>query len=116
MNGPSGWPDVDVEVVTADASRCSVEVQTVSGRAGAAEFRCRLDFVEVWSREHCCGVLDRDVLREWLARPGRPLVADEVALSHDRMVDRLGRVAISLPDVRAWTLSPLELANLRDRV
>lgn len=97
--------------------RWVIEVVTVSGRAAAVEFRFRLDFVEVWSREHLCAAIDRDLLRAWLSeQPRKPLALDEVALSMDRMVDHQGRVAISLPDVRAWTLSPVDLVNLRDRV
>lgn len=40
----------------------------------------------------------------------------EVTLCVDRMVDHQGRVAISLPDVRVWTLSPADFASLRDRL
>ncbi len=96
--------------------RFAVEVVTTSGRATAVTFRFRMDTVEVWFREHLNGVLDRDVLREWLAQPGKPLVVDEVALSVDRMVDHNGRVALSLPDVMGWTLAPETLAELRSRV
>jgi hypothetical protein len=93
-----------------------MEVVTGSGRTIAVEFRLRLETVEVWSQEHCNAVMDRDLLRQWLSDPGKPLVVDEVALSVDRMVDHDGRVALSLPDVMAWTLSPDVLANLRGRV
>jgi hypothetical protein len=80
------------------------------------DFRVRLDTVEVWHKDHCAGVFDRDRLRAWLAAPDRPLVADEVALSLDRAVDHHGRVAINLLDVMAWTLSPAELLDLWNRV
>jgi hypothetical protein len=103
-------------VTEMDASRYSMDVQTRSGRAAAVEFRMRLDTVEVWHHEHCSGVFDREALRSWLGHPGEPLIVDEVALSVDRTVDRDGRVAISLPDVVAWTLCPSTFLTLRSKV
>jgi hypothetical protein len=41
---------------------------------------------------------------------------DKVTFSLDRMVDRDGRVALSMPDVRQWTLSPTALAELQKRL
>jgi hypothetical protein len=103
-----------------DPNRVRVEVQTTSGRAAGVEFRVRLDTVEVWHHARCCGVLVRDTLRDWLTDPmlGKPaLVAGDVVLSLDTLVDReTGRVAITLPDVREWALSPSEQALLRERV
>jgi hypothetical protein len=55
---------------------------------------------------HCSAVLGRDVLRAWLAEPEARLVVDEVTLSLDRYVDVRGRVALTLPDVRAVESSP----------
>jgi hypothetical protein len=100
-----------------DPTRVVVDVVTVMGSSAAVEFRVRLDTVEVWgSRMRCCGIFDREVLRSWLAAPGAALVCDEVVLTLDRMVDVRGRVALSLPGVREWTLSEVELVNLRDRL
>jgi len=107
---------IGTQIPRTDRTRCYVEVVTTSGRAAAVEFRIRMDTVEVWHHDHCSGVFDREELRSWLAHPFKPLVVDEVAFSLDRMVDHNGRVALSLPDVMAWTLSPLTLANLQDRV
>ena len=104
----TGFPDPDGLTVRVDETRCLVEVQTTSGRAAAVEFRVRLDMVEVWHREHCAGVFDRDALRAWLIDPAKPLSADEVELSLDRWVDQDGRVAITMADVSEWTLSPRE--------
>ena len=115
MRGASGPGRANVEL-DVDETRCRVEVQTISGRAAAVDFRVRLDTVDVWSRDHCAGVFDRETLGRWLADPGGRLVADEVELSLDVAVDRDGRVAIDLPDVTAWTLSPMELFTLRKRV
>ena len=88
----------------------------MSGRAAAVGFQVRRDTVEVWHLDRMRAVFDRDYLRGWLANPFEPLGIDDVTLTFDRSVDRDGRVAITLPDVRAWTLSPVELANLRDRL
>jgi hypothetical protein len=99
-----------------DSSRYAMEVQTLSGRATAVEFRIRLDSVEVWHHHHCSGVFDRDGLRFWLEDPGNPLIVDEVTFSLDRAVDQDGRVAISLPDVAVWTLCPSTLLRLQSVV
>jgi hypothetical protein len=103
-------------VLSAADTRLRVQVVTTSGRATAVEFRVRFDAVEVWHWNHRCAVFDRWKLGQWLALPGAPMKVDQAALSVDRMVDRDGRVALSLPDVRAWTLAPAELADLRHRL
>jgi len=97
-------------------NRYAIEVVTTSGRAAAVEFRFQFNSVEVWHAKHCGGVFDRDVLQAWLTTPREPLVVDEVAFSLDRMVDHDGRVALSLPDVMFWTLSPCALADLLQRI
>ena len=96
--------------------RFVMEVVTKSGRAAAIEFRISSDVVEVWHRNECHGRFAREGLRTWLATPEKPLAADAVTFSLDRMVDRSGRVAVSLPDVEAWTLAPEALVGLRQRV
>jgi hypothetical protein len=87
-----------------------------SGRGAALEFRIRVDTVELWHHEHLAAGFDRDDLADWLREPGAPLVVDEATLAVDWKVDRLGRVAVTLPDVDAWTLSPTELDTLYRRV
>lgn len=94
-------------------SRFAMEVVTLSGRAATVEFRIRAETVEIWHHGRCSGVLDRFLLRSWLAAPDRPIVVDEVAFSLDRMVDSDGRVALSLPDVLVWTLAPVVLQELQ---
>lgn len=96
-----------------------IEVVTTSGRAAAVELRLKRDTVEVWHHGHCSGVFVRDTLRGWLNDPDRyrlALVVDEVAFSLDRIVDAVGRVAISLPDVTVWTIDPRSLDRLRERL
>jgi hypothetical protein len=108
--GPSGdWPDEVDE-------RFAVEVVTVAGSAATVDFLIHLSAVEVWFQQRCRAVLNRRLLRSWLAEPQAPLVVDEVGFSVDRMVDHQGRVALSLPDVLVWTLAPEALAGLRRRV
>lgn len=98
-----------------DPTRVRVEVVTVSKRAKEAEFRIRMDTVEVWYGDHCSAVFDRERLRIWLMSPRRWVAEGEVVLSVDpRSAGH--RIAISLLDVEAWTLSPKELAALRVRV
>jgi len=96
--------------------RLRVEVVTTSGRPAEVEFRVRSGAVEVWHWNQRCAVFDRWKLGRWLARPSDPLVDDRAALSVDRMVDRNGRIAVSLPDVLAWTLAPTQLAVLKNLV
>jgi hypothetical protein len=104
------WPVEEAE------ERFVMEVVTVSGRAAAVQFRISRAVVEVWHRGRCNATFERDVLGSWLAEPEKPLVVDDVAFSLDRMVDRSGRVALSLPDVLVWTLAPEALAGLRQRL
>ena len=96
--------------------RFVMEVVTMSGRAAAIEFRISDDMVEVWHRDQCGGVFGRELLRDWLAAPKEPLAVGDVEFSLDRMVDRAGRVAVTLPDVLAWTLAPESLAGLCQRL
>ena len=101
--------------VTHDPTSIVVEVVTTTGRTGSVVLRLGSDTVEVWFRERCCGVFDRQEMRSWLSGGRRLLSADEVTLSLD---PRSGgeRVAISLEDVIAWTISPIELTTVRERV
>jgi hypothetical protein len=110
VNGPSGdWPD-DVD------ERYGVEVVSGSGSPATVDFWMRADQVEIWFKGQCRAVLNRHVLRCWLAEPQTPLVVGEVAFSLDRIIDAAGRVALSLPDLLVWTLAPEALAALRCRV
>jgi hypothetical protein len=117
LNGPSGdWPD-DLD------ERLAVDVVTVSGSAATVEFLIHANAVEVWFQEQCRAVLNRWVLRGWLANPHAPLVVDEVTLSPERTADfefhqgvLPGRIALSLPGVLVWPLAPHTLADLRCRV
>ncbi len=110
MNGPSGdWPE-DLD------ERYAVGVTTGSGMAAMVDFLIHDQAVEVWFQERRRAVLNRWVLRGWLADPHMPLVVDEVAFSLDTMVDSQGRVALSLPDLLVWTLTPDTLDALRRRI
>ena len=116
---PPNPPVSDVEYTPAgavpDPTRVRVEVVTTSNRAASAEFRFRLDTVEVWFAERLHAVFDRERLRSWLAHPAGWIAEGEVTLSVDPR-SRGERIAIDLPDVLTWTLSPKELAALRLRV
>lgn len=98
-----------------DPTRVTVEVVTTSSRALSVEFRVRMDTVEVWSWEHCGAIFDRERLRMWLAAPFRWVAEGEVVLNVDPRSNG-DRIALNLPDVAAWTLSPKEFATLRERV
>jgi len=104
------------DTAAAAQERFTMEVVTTSGRAAAVEFRIYADVVEVWHRDRCQATFARTTLRKWLATPETPLVVADVAFTVDRMVDRSGRIALSLPDVVVWTLAPDALAGLRQRL
>ncbi len=53
---------------------------------------------------------------QWLLNPGAPINSEDVRLSLDWMVDASGRVALTLPDVSLWTLSPQSLEGLSARL
>lgn len=97
-------------------SRVVVDAINSFGRAINIVFRIRLDTVDVVADNHVAAVMDRDGLRQWLREPEGDLFADEIRLTWDRMIDHRGRVAISVPGVRCWPLSPDEMALLRERV
>jgi hypothetical protein len=61
-------------------------------------------------------VCARKELRAWLTDPFSALVMGDVTLTLERVVDHEGRVAITLPDVRAWTLAPIELVHLKEQL
>lgn len=94
--------------------RVRMEVVTGSGRAAPVEFRIGGTAVEVWFRQTRSGVFDREAMRDWLARPEKPLVQDSTAFSLDRSGDWETGVSISLPDVLVWRLAPVALQQLGD--
>jgi hypothetical protein len=100
----------------AATGRFLMEVVTTSGRAAQVRFQFGPERVEIWHHDRCHGVFGRALLRQWLSAPEATLVMDKVTFSLDRMVDRDGRVALSMPDVRQWTLSPTALAELQKRL
>lgn len=125
--GP-GWPtllpvdapeppmsETTSEADVLDPTRVRIEVMTTSNRAVEVEFRVRMDTVEAWFWEHLVAVFDRERLREWLADPSGWLAEGDAVLSVDPRSNG-ARVAVSLTDVLAWTLSPKEQADLTARV
>ena len=100
-----------------DGDRLSFEVVTHSGRAAGIEFRFKGDVMDVWRAETHLATFSRAILRGWLAAlPPRPLVDGTVILSTDGSLDSAGGVALSLPDLTAWVLSPSVLTKLRNGV
>jgi hypothetical protein len=107
VNGPNGRGSAEL------LGGLTLEVVTQTGRAAAVELRLQSATVEIWHHRTLVAALDRDVFRKWLGDPATPFAGDQVTFSLDRMVDLHGRVAITLPDVLAWTLSPSEQHTLR---
>lgn len=109
------------EPAIAPGDRLTLEVITGTGRAAAVDLLVRSESVEVWHHHRVAAEFDRDDLRRWLAHPDLPLTRAGVAFGVDRTVDvngrtaitdLHGRVAVSLPDVEAWPLTPGELDKL----
>jgi hypothetical protein len=94
----------------------AIEVVTSSGRACAVEFRLRPTVVEVRHSGNGSVLFDRATLWSWLVSPGGTLASGDVRFTLDRMVDHNGRVAISLPGVDCWTISPAEVDALMKRL
>jgi hypothetical protein len=107
--------DPKSEAGAVDPSRVQIEAMTTSNRAVEVEFRVRMDTVETWFWEHLVAVFDRERLRAWLAEPSGWIAEGDAVLSVDPRSHGT-RVAISLSDVLAWTLSPKEQADLTERV
>jgi len=112
---PADDPVPEPQSVAGDLTRVQVQVVTTSRRTAVVELRVRLDTVEAWFEECLRGVFDRVRLRAWLAAPSGWLGAGDVVFSVDPR-SRGERIAISLSEVLAWTLSPEELRGLRERV
>jgi hypothetical protein len=105
-----GSGDADV-----GSPRVWVEVVTTTTRSVAIEFRIQSGTIEVWYRNQCSAIFDRARMRAWLAHPVRWLAEGEVVFSVDPRSDG-ERIAVNLPDVLAWTLSPKEQLRLTERV
>jgi len=93
-----------------------LETVTTSGRSAVIHLRVLTETVEVWRSDRCQATFDRDHLRGWIDRPETDIRIGEVVFSLDHSLDRRGQVAISMPDITAWTLSPESLADLRRRI
>lgn len=91
-----------------------VEVLTTSGRAARVEFHVTPANVEVWRAQGrapaaCVAQVDTWQVRQWLASPTGTLRAGDLSIELDGSLDReRPRLAVSLPDVNVWSLSPAE--------
>jgi hypothetical protein len=115
VNGSDSGTTLGADRLAGEATGIVVEVVTRSGYAEPVSLRLQPDTVEVWFRGSCCGVFDRAEMRSWLAGGRSRLSAEQVTWSLDPRSDG-ERVAISLDDVIAWTISPAELVLVRARV
>lgn len=80
------------------------------------EIRIGRETVEIWRQGACKAIFDRGHLRAWLADPTNPMGMGEVTFTLDRYVDLDGRIAITMPDVKEWTLSHKTATQLRNRL
>lgn len=87
----------------------TIEVVTTSGRAARVDLKVTPANVEVWRAKACVARVDTWQVQQWLASPTGTLSAGDVAINFDASLDRdHPRVAVTLPDVTAWSLSPGE--------
>jgi hypothetical protein len=77
------------------------------------EFRWGVRTIEVWYRQQRSAIFERKRMRAWLAHPARWLTEGEVTFSVDPRSDG-ERIAVTLPDVLTWTLSPKEQVQLTE--
>ena len=99
--------------------RVFVELVTTAGPAAQLEIRVKDQTVELWRGTTCTAVFDREHLREWMDAMNEtapPPACGDVYFHLDRRVDQNGRVAITMPDVNAWTFSPRAYNDLRTRL
>jgi len=102
-----------------DGFRFFVEVVTTAGPAAQLEIRVKDQTVELWRGATCSAVFDRGHLRTWmdaLNDTTPPPACGDVHFHLDRQVDQDGRVAITMPDVNAWTFSPRAHNDLRGQL
>jgi len=91
-------------------------VVTKSGPGVEIEIRIITDTVEVWRNSRCIAVLDRGHLRAWLSDPTDPIGMGDVTFTFDRSGGLDGRIAITMPDVEAWTLDNRTATRFRSRL
>ena len=91
-------------------------VLTRSGPEIHVEIRIGTETVEIWRQGTCTAIFDRGHLRAWLADPSTPIGIGEVTFTLDRYVDLDGRIAITMPDVKEWTLTHQTTTQLRNRL
>jgi hypothetical protein len=96
--------------------RMTIEVVTVSGRAAGVELHLAPGTLSVRHHGEQVAVVDRRQFRRWLRQPHRALTVQDVTFSIDRALDVEGRLAIALPDVHCWALSPTDAEKLRQRI
>jgi hypothetical protein len=84
-----------------------------AGQTIEIEFQIRLATVEIWISQQCGAVFDRPLMRDWLSRPWRPLVAGEVRLLLDMTASSTGRISLNLPGVGTVPMAPHLVRRLR---
>lgn len=95
------------------SARVFLDVVTSSGASACLELRILSERVDVWRGTGCAAIFDRDHLRGWLEHPEDRLGIGDVTLSLDRHVDVEGRIAIAMPDIHGWALTPRIVTDLR---
>lgn len=90
----------------------SIEVLTRSGRAQNVDFRLNAHTVEVWHRGSTTGLFDRHDLARWLRTPSGRVRG--TAMEFLAGIDQ--QVSITLFEVEAWRLSPVDVSRLRELV
>ena len=92
--------------------RYVIKLPSTTGRLVCAEFRIRLDTVEVWYSDRCQAVLDRDLFRYWLDTNPGPYMVDDVMWKQTQGQP----VALIIRDSGCWLIPSPLMAGLRARV
>lgn len=95
-----------------DGGQYVIELRSTTGWQVSAEFRIRRDTIEVWYRDRCQAVMDRDLFRVWLERNPGPYVVDDVMWT----LTKGEPVALVIRDSGCWLIPPELMAGLQARV
>jgi hypothetical protein len=88
-------------------------VPTQSGRQVNIELRFAGEVVQVTRERRCVATFDKCALIDWFLKPDGQHAKDDVTFTLDRLVDRDGSVAMTMPDITAWTLGDDVVARIR---
>jgi hypothetical protein len=92
--------------------RYVIQLLSTTGKLASVEFRIRLDTVEVWHRDRCQAVLDRESFQLWLDRRYPNYVVDDVMWKQAKGEPTV----LVIRDSGCWLIPAPLMSGLRARV